>query len=196
MQKRFLMSSTLILIAGLVVIATIITFTFIPIFYSTSAVKSTEQAKELTDKYLSSLSQNLKVNEIMEFSRNFYVQVQERATGVNAFELLVDRYTSRLMLEPGPNIMWNRKYGMMGSMSNPTASMPLSAQNASQYAQRWLDRNIPSAKTEEPNTFYGYYTIDFSKNDQIVGMLSVNGYTGDVWYHTWHGQFIKMVEYE
>jgi hypothetical protein len=22
-------------------------------------------------------------------------------------------------------------------------------------------------------------------------MLSVNGYTGQVWYHTWHGSFIQ-----
>jgi hypothetical protein len=25
-------------------------------------------------------------------------------------------------------------------------------------------------------------------------MLSVNGYTGAVWYHTWHGPFVAMEE--
>jgi hypothetical protein len=25
-------------------------------------------------------------------------------------------------------------------------------------------------------------------------MLSVNGYSGDVWYHTWHGMFISEAE--
>jgi hypothetical protein len=34
------------------------------------------------------------------------------------------------------------------------------------------------------------------KDDQVYGMLSVNGYTGDVWYHTWHGDFIDMTELE
>ena len=74
--------------------------------------------------------------------------------------------------------------------------MPVTVQEASTYAQRWLDRNIPGAKVEEPETFYGYYTFDFSESGQVAGMLSVNGYTGDVWYHTWHGQFIAMAEYE
>ena len=25
-----------------------------------------------------------------------------------------------------------------------------------------------------------------------TGMLSVNGYTGQVWYHTWHGPFVQL----
>jgi len=25
-------------------------------------------------------------------------------------------------------------------------------------------------------------------------MLSVNGYTGQVWYHIWHGKFIGMAD--
>jgi len=27
-------------------------------------------------------------------------------------------------------------------------------------------------------------------------MLSVNGYTGAVWYHTWHGSFLGMKEHD
>jgi len=27
-------------------------------------------------------------------------------------------------------------------------------------------------------------------------MLSINGYTGDVWYHNWHGDFIQMKEFD
>jgi len=110
--------------------------------------------------------------------------------------LLVDKITGRIFHEPGPNMMWNTKYGHMGQMRETAASMPISAQEASIYAQRWLDRNVPGSNVEEPETFYGYYTTDVSKNGQIFGMLSVNGYTGEVWYHTWHGQFIKMIKYE
>ena len=99
------------------------------------------------------------------------------------------------MPEPGPNMMWNTKYGMMGFRGTPTANMPINASGAVLYAQRWLDANLPGARTEEPNTFYGYYTINVSKSGSTYGMLSVNGYTGDIWYHTWHGMFIKMVEF-
>jgi hypothetical protein len=87
--------------------------------------------------------------------------------------------------------------GMMGtSRGTATADMPVSAQNASQYAREWLDLNNPGAKVEDPDTFYGYYTIDVSKDGSTYGMLSVNGYTGSVWYHTWHGKFMGTVEYD
>jgi hypothetical protein len=43
--------------------------------------------------------------------------------------------------------------------------------------------------------FYGYYTFDFTVNGKIAGMLSVNGNTGQVWYHSWHGDFIQEVEF-
>jgi heat shock protein HslJ len=39
--------------------------------------------------------------------------------------------------------------------------------------------------------FYGYYTLDFSKDGKVSGMLSVNGYSGQVFLHTWHGSFIE-----
>jgi len=34
------------------------------------------------------------------------------------------------------------------------------------------------------------------KDGKIYGMLSVNGYTGDVWYHSWHGYFIQEQDFE
>jgi hypothetical protein len=34
------------------------------------------------------------------------------------------------------------------------------------------------------------YNFDVLQNGKTYGMLSVNGYSGQVWYHTWHGTFI------
>ncbi len=47
---------------------------------------------------------------------------------------------------------------------------------------------------EEPISFYGYYTFDYSVDGKMNGMLSVNAFSGEVWYHTWHGYFITMRE--
>jgi hypothetical protein len=44
------------------------------------------------------------------------------------------------------------------------------------------------------NEFSGYYTLDFKKNGMILGMLSVNAFTGQVWYHSWHGGFMSEQE--
>ena len=35
-----------------------------------------------------------------------------------------------------------------------------------------------------------YYTIDVARGGRPIGMLSVNAYTGAIWYHAWHGPFI------
>ncbi len=117
--------------------------------------------------------------------------------------------------EQGPSMMWNTKYGQMaswgptggswnqggGMMSRgwgyqpysgvPTANMSVTKTDAKQLAQTYLDSNLPGTSLEEPETFYGYYTLHVLKDGNIYGMLSVNGYTGQVWYHTWHGAFIQ-----
>ena len=118
--------------------------------------------------------------------------------------------------EQGPNMMWNTKYGqmggwgpmggMMGGMMGggsrgyrpysgvPTAEMPVTSSDAEKIAQAYLDSYLPGSSLEDPDTFYGYYTIHVLKSGKPYGMLSVNGYTGQVWYHTWHGAFIQMKE--
>jgi hypothetical protein len=182
---------------------------------------TTEQVQKRVTEYLGSYdnSADLKAVEVMEFQDNFYAQIQEKSTGVNAFELLVDPYTGNVWPEFGPNMMWNTKYGMMqnggrgsglGGMmgmmrgfdwggptaQQSTADMTVTPQQAVKAAQDYLDREKLGLTAETtPDTFYGYYTIHtLGEDGKTVGMLSVNGYTGRVWYHTWHGQFINMVE--
>lgn len=194
-KRRFPVAALLLLVVGFaVVIALIAFFSFVP--RTANTVNSIDEAEGLAEQYISQISSDLQIEEIMEFSNNFYVVVQEKSTGINALELLVDRYTGRVSPEPGPNMMWNTKYGHMSWQDNPTAEMPVSSEEAVESAQQWLDFNYPGSKVEEPDVFYGYYTMDVSKGNEIFGMLSVNGYSGDVWYHNWHGEFIGMKEYD
>ena len=68
----------------------------------------------------------------------------------------------------------------------------MNADSARTYAQQFLAIKFPGAKLPaDMMTFPGYYTLDFEVNDLPAGMLSVNAYTGQVWYHTWHGQFLS-----
>ncbi len=184
------------LIVGLIAVVVIVALSVTPIFYPSAPVGDIDQAKTLAEQYALRQSANLKVKEIMEFSNQYYAIIKEENTNTNAFEILIDKNTGSVFLEPGPNMMWNDKYGHMGQTRNPTATMPITSQTALRNAQGWLDQNFPGAQAHEPETFYGYYTIDFSRDNQTIGMLSVNGYSGEVWYHSWHGQFIRMVEYE
>jgi hypothetical protein len=130
-------------------------------------------------------------------------EVAERSTGIHAFELLIDRYSGRVYPDPGPNMMWNTRYGHMGgwraqpSGSPGAGTLPVTPQQARAGAQQWLARYLPgTAAADEADAFYGYYTIHVLRDGQIAGMLSVNGDSGQVWYHSWHGEFIGLRELE
>lgn len=180
-----------------------------------------DQAAEAVETYLGSFwGPELKLAEVMEFENHFYAEVEEKSTEIHAFELLVNKYTGAIFPEPGPNMMWNTKYGHMGGgmmgggmMGGPgwgwggrrgyrdwrdtNREMTVAPQQARQYAQEFLDARLPGAKAaEEVDTFYGYYTIHVLKGGEVYGMLGVNGYTGWVWYHEWHGKYVRMKEME
>jgi hypothetical protein len=184
-----------------------------------------DQAKAAAGKYLAALNNpDLTIAEVMIFSNNAYVAVKETSTGRGAFELLVDPATQVAYPEYGPNMMWNLKYGslnhqymmggygggMMGGYgSGPmrgwrsqstepadvSGNMPVTSEQAIQYAQKYLDANIGGAEAaDDPMQFYGYYTLDFSRGGKVAGMLSVNGYSGQVFLHTWHDTFIEEAQ--
>jgi hypothetical protein len=157
-------------------------------------------AETIATNYLSAVNNpDLAVKEIEEYSQNFYVQIAEKSTGIGAYEMLIDKYTGSISPEMGPNMMWNTKYGMMSGMmgffaGTPTASMPVSADQAKANAQQWLNNNMPGASVGEVFPFYGYYHVMAMVNGTNYGMMSVNGYSGQVWYHTWHGTFIQAID--
>jgi len=174
--------------------------------YSTSGTPLTmDQAIQAARQYLAAWGNpDLVLTEVMEFDNHFYAEVEEKSTKIHAFEILIDRYTGIVTPEPGPNMMWNVKYGMMGGGmmggwgrgyigAAPTANMPVSAGQARQNADQYLATYLPGAKADEDaDAFYGYYTIHVVKDGKTIGMLSVNGYTGQVWYHTWHGTLLNV----
>jgi len=177
-------------------------------------IGSIDAAKQAFEGYVERTGNpDLALDEVMQFQWNYYAIVQEKSSGSKAFELLADPQTGAIFPEMGPNMMWNTKYspmatyggGMMGGMGGfapggmmsgtwgPTAATTqptVTADQATQIAQQWLDQYQAGSATEAPDSFPGYYTVHTTKGGAISGMLSVNAYTGQVWYHTWHGTFV------
>lgn len=166
---------------------------------------------------------DLVIAEVMEFSNHFYVLVKEKSTGIGALELLVER-NGFVHLEYGPAMMWNAKYGhmtgfagrrgmggmmgpgMMGGGNGPgygpgaqrfgtPSAQQLTKDRAKQIAADYLARAFPGTTLDEGTAFYGYFTFDVERSGKPVGMLSVNTYTGQVWYHNWHGAFVQEKEF-
>jgi len=158
---------------------------------------SLEDAVDKAREYVARVSDELRAAEVMEFEENFYVVVEESASGKGAFELLVDPYSGRVMLEFGPTRMWNAKYGHMRGATGASAENTLSMEEASALAQKALsDWNPDALVSQDGIEFYGYYSFDYELDGEVAGMLSVNGQDGEVWFHNWHGDFIREKEIE
>jgi hypothetical protein len=163
---------------------------------------------------------SLRVDEVMQFQRNFYAKLVD-SSGHGATEMLVDPSTGVVSIEYGPAMMWNTRYGMgrsagammgsygrgmmrgqgyggmmggygsAGSSSTAPATRSVSLAQAHTFAQRWLDRNEAGVRVESAgDAFPGYYTLETLKAGKITGMISVNASSGAVWPHWWHGAFI------
>ena len=78
--------------------------------------------------------------------------------------------------------------------SPETARPSVSAQEAKAAAVRWLAREGSELRAGTADAFPGYYTLHVLEGERVAGMLSVNAYTGAVWYHWWHGRFVSMTE--
>jgi hypothetical protein len=121
------------------------------------------------------------IGDFMEFSLNYYAELRD-ASGMSIAEILVDRYTGAVTPEPGPNMAWNT-----GRRS--AAAVVYDLAGGKSRAEQFLAGYLPGATIRESMSYPGYYTFDFGRAE-VEGMLSVNAYTGDIWVHTWHGQYI------
>ncbi len=90
--------------------------------------------------------------------------------------------------------------GMMGSGVGPRMMDPVSPASgtpsvtlaqAKILAQKFLNIRSPGTTLDDAITFPGYYTLDVARGGKVIGMLSVNAYSGQVWYHAWHGTFVQ-----
>jgi hypothetical protein len=167
----------------------------------TGTTLSIANADTIAQKYVTSIGNtNLEVKHVEEYTNNFYVQVNDKNTGTGAFELLINKYTGSIYPEMGPNMMWNTQYGMMrggildGIYGPSTTFLPVTTSQATTDAQQYLTTYLSGTTTGDVATFSGYYTIEIVNGTTPYGMLSVNGYSGQVWYHTWHGAFIQELQ--
>nr|AHE40216.1 Hypothetical protein pFRL6_129 [Streptomyces sp. F12] len=141
-----------------------------------------QRAKAFSDRL------GLRVGEVMQFSRNFYAELQT-SDGHGATEVLVNPADGAVQIEYGPAMMWNTVYGMHYGSRSPAR---ISSAQAQGIAQQWLRARGSTLIAGDPESYPGYYTLHTMRDGKISGMLSVNSSTGQVWYHTWHGTYIAM----
>jgi hypothetical protein len=151
--------------------------------------------------------------EVIWFDNGFYVELKD-ASGQPATEVIVDPTNGAVTTEPGPAMMWNTRYSMMGggsrammggsagngahggmmggsqSAAAPAQAPAVTKDQARVIAQQWLATNKAGQSAQPADSYPGYYTLETTLDGVTAGMLSVNAGTGAVWFHTWHGRFI------
>ncbi len=73
-------------------------------------VRDLPGAKRQAERFAERL--DLRIGEVMRFDNHYYAELTGK-DGQGATEVLVDPGSGTVMLEPGPAMMWNTRYGMM-----------------------------------------------------------------------------------
>ncbi len=156
------------------------------LYYPESKPITQDVALKNMESFARQYGSNIEVEDFMAFSSNYYAVMKDTASGQDIAEILVDRYSGSTYPEPGPNMMWNTRYGA-GRMQAGSSGYDLAG--AKKLAEDFLTGYLPGAQIQESHEMPGYYTFDFGRNE-TEGMLSVNAYSGQIWVHTWHGFYL------
>lgn len=174
---------------------------------------TTEQAYQAGSNYLATLNlPDLMISEVIVFDNVAVVRVLEQSTGIGAFDLFVDPISQSVIPTMGPSTAWNIKYGsivpvgmMHGWMANQgtltvptnvTADMVVTAGQAVTDAQAYLDNaNTGATADTSAQAFFGYYSIKVMKDGNVIGILSVNGTSGQVFMPNWFGNYVTSQDY-
>ena len=146
-------------------------------------------ARTAAAEFAGYLGEDSGVGEVMQFDNQYYAEIVG-ADGKLSTEVLVDPRSGDVQVEYGPARMWNTRSGMM---TGAAANGPITADEAIDIATGWLAAR-GELTADEAEAFPGYYTLHTLQDGEVEGMLSVNGSTGEVWYHTWHGTSVAMAE--
>lgn len=158
-------------------------------------VTTDDQALSLAKAYVQVLNQDLAIGEVHEFTDSYEVELNESKTGNKAFEFMIYKNGGYISSEMGPNVMWNTKYGYMngGNGGNPS-NLTVTAEQAAKTAQDFVNQQMGTGYSiEQPEVVPGYYEFMVLKDGKDYAELDVNGYTGQVWFETWHGPIIKTI---
>ena len=155
------------------------------------------QAVAAANEYLTSLNNpNLAIANVQEYTVNFRFSLYEKSTGIGTYEMTINKYTGYVYPGMGPSVTWNTKYGIINGVltiynATATTTMPVTATQAQTFAQQYLSTVMPATTVGNTTPFYGYYNVEVLSGGNTYGILSVNGYTGQIWYQAWHGSFIQ-----
>lgn len=152
-----------------------------------------EMAKDLVQNRYSS---SFEIVDMVAYSNSpYYLVLKEKNQKNAAFGLMFDPVQGVVYPEYGPNMVWNQQFGMgfMMGWNNRANSEKIDKDTALANARSFA-RNNGLRVRNDGYQFNGYYSFYLENNNQPLGLVSVNAYSGEVWAHNWHGNLVEIIE--
>lgn len=123
---------------------------------------------------------------VMPFAVHTSAVLVDPASGQGLAEVLVNRYSGAVGLEPGPSPLWTTRTASSGGWRGALPGSRLSEAAVREVAHTFLAFFLPGAAETGGHLLSGYSTFDHRLRGG-EGLLSVNAQTGQIWPHTWPG---------
>jgi hypothetical protein len=151
------------------------------------------KAIEIINSYLAKTrNDDLYIQVIYEYNTHYEVELKEMETHRGAFELLVDKFNGRVFPEPGPNLVWNGKYGVNANYFGVQSPMSITVNEALKLVGEFVRRTSPGMRVQgDVSDYYGYYEFHVTMEDTLVLEINVNGFNGQIWVENWHGPLLS-----
>ncbi len=149
---------------------------------------SAEEARAAIQAFITSSNSGLQISELWEYGTVYKAELSD-TTGARAFDLVADKFTGVVMPEMGMSMMLNASYGRgMYKTSTFGRTLKVTPDQATSYAQAFIDNNSLGYKLQTPETYPGYYKFHTTDGSgKFAPDIMVSGYNGGVWMNTLYG---------
>jgi len=158
------------------------------------------------ENFVKAINMNYEIDVILTFTNSdYYYSIKDSESGKGVLELQINPLTGVIYPEFGPNMMWNTNFNISdmnsrNGMNNLTFRDDfknndiISLEESIILARKYFENlDMIYDVDQEGLEFSGYYTLYVKDNNKTIGLLSVNYYTGDIWYHAWHGDVKELI---
>jgi hypothetical protein len=166
-----------------------------------------EELTENVETQLENYSEPLKISMIYVFEdRDPYFLITEVDTDRGAMELRASVRTGQIYPDRSVASMWNVKYtqhmgnrriigsGMMGGYYRDyDLDNELTHEESVEIAQNYVTLKTDGYVLDaDHHTFYGYYAFHLLNDSEIVGILRINAYSGQVAFSRFSGTLVEI----
>lgn len=143
-----------------------------------------EEARTTIQGFIDLAYSNLSISEIWEYGAVYKAELSD-TNGAKAFDLLVDKFTGAVSPEMGMTMMLNASYGRgLYRTSSFGANLVLTPQQATDVAQKFVEKNTLGYALDIPEIYPGYYRFHTTTAAGFGMDIMVNGYNGGIWMNT------------